>query len=390
MKKFFPMLACSLFLALTAHAAEPKIKLDLIAKELDKPLYLTHCNTPALYIVEQTGKVRVFENGKLRDKPFLDLTSKVNVDYECGLLGFAFHPEYAKNGYVYVYYTATFPGLKSVLAEYKLAPGSDQIDISTERILLHFNLPFNTHHAGQVTFGSDGMLYIAVGDGGFGNDPFNNAQNGQSYLGKILRIDVNKRDPYGIPKDNPFLDDNSFYPEIWAYGLRNPWRFSFDRETASLLCGDVGQDKWEEINLITKGGNYGWKIKEGPDFLHPVPKAPKTIEPIFKYFHLGTAASVTGGYVYRGKACPTLTGWYVYGDYVDGRIMAFKYANEKASGNATLFTPPTTGTFKPLAVYRPRNMQPGSFGEDADGEIYVCDITMGRVFKISEDKSEEK
>jgi glucose/arabinose dehydrogenase len=386
--KLLALILVAAILPYLAFADEPvpKISLQPVVSGLDKPLYLTHHNTPEMYIVEQTGKVRVLEKGHLREKPFLDLTSKVNIDYECGLLSIAFHPDYAHNGYVYAYYTATFPALKSVLAEYKVDVDGQRIDLSTERILLHFSLPYNTHHAGQLNFGPDGMLYIAVGDGGFGNDPFNNGQTGTTYLGKILRIDVSRRDPYGIPKDNPFLADNTFFPEIYAYGLRNPWRFSFDRGTGLLYCADVGQDRWEKINVIEKGGNYGWRIMEGPEFLHPVPKPPKMNAAIFQYHHENAPASVTGGYVYRGKANPGLVGWYIFGDYVDGRIFALKYAGGILAGHGVAFRPPTDGTLR-KDIVRPNNLQPASFGEDADGEVYVCDITNGRVFKIAEDTS---
>jgi glucose/arabinose dehydrogenase len=380
-----------LFLTLAATAAEPpappppppfKLQLLPVMTGVDKPVYLTNDGTKRLFVVEQTGKVRIWDDGKLLDRPFLDLSDKINVDYECGLLSIAFHPRFAENGYVYAYYTAQIPALKSVVAEYKLAPGQDHIDVSTERILLHFSQPYNNHKGGQLQFGpADGMLYICTGDGGYGNDPFNNAQSGLTYLGKILRIDVAKRDPYAIPKDNPFLNDNTFFPEIWAYGLRNPWRFSFDRATGLLYAADVGQDKWEEIDVIQKGGNYGWRIKEGREELHPVPRPPKMIDPIYQYNHNGTSASVTGGYVYRGKAIPSMVGFYIFGDYVDGRLFALKYEGGKVTSVGTVFTPPNTGA---KGLIRPNNLQPSSFGEDADGELYVCDVTNGRVFKLAE------
>ncbi len=383
-------LATLVLLPSLAFAAEPlpKIQLQPVLTGLDKPIFLTHHNTPRTYVVEQTGKVLVYENGQLRKKPFLDLTSKVNIDYECGLLSIAFHPDFAKNGYLYANYTANVPGLKTIVAEYKVDPNAEEVDLSTERILLHFSQPYNNHNGGQIEFGPDGMLYIGTGDGGFGNDPFNNAQSGQTYLGKILRIDVNKRDPYAIPRDNPFIADNTYFPEIYAYGLRNPWRFSFDRATGLLYCADVGQDHWEKISLIEKGGNYGWRIKEGPDFLHPVPKPPKMIDAIYQYNHHNTAASVTGGYVYRGKAFPSLVGWYIFADYVDGRIFALKYDSGKVGAVGVVFTPPNDGNQK--GVVRPKNLQPSSFGEDAEGELYVCDITNGRLFKIVEEGAATK
>ena len=383
--KLYRMVAALICLPILGFAADalPKVQLQPVLAGLDKPLYLTHHNTPAMYIVEQTGKVRVCENGKLRTKPYLDLTQKVNVDYESGLLSIAFHPDFAHNGYLYACYTATIPSLKLIVAEYKVDPNAETVDLSTERILLHFSLPYTTHHGGCLQFGPDGMLYIGVGDGGFGNDPFNNAQSGQTYLGKILRIDVNKRDPYGIPKDNPFIADNTFFPEIYAYGQRNPWRFSFDRGTGLLYAADVGQDKWEKISLIEKGGNYGWRIMEGPDFLHPVPKPPKMIKAIYQYNHNNAPASVTGGYVYRGKAFPALIGWYFFADYVDGRIFALQYQNGKTTAAGVVFTPPTDGQPR-RDIVRPKNLQPASFGEDSDGELYLCDITNGRLFKLVE------
>ena len=383
--KLFHLTWSVILLPILAFAADPlpKVKLEAVELGLDKPIYITHHNTPGLFIVQQTGKVLVRENGKLRKKPFLDLTSKVNIDYECGLLSIAFHPDFAKNGYLYASYTAQIPSLKSIIAEYKMDPAAGEVDISTERIILQFSQPYNTHNGGLIKFGPDGMLYIGTGDGGFGNDPFNNAQSGQTYLGKILRIDVNKRDPYGIPLDNPFIKDNTFFPEIYAYGQRNPWRFSFDRETGLLYCADVGQDRWEKISIIVNGGNYGWRIKEGPEFLHPVPKPPKTIDAIYLYNHNNTAASVTGGYVYRGKAHPSFKGWYFFADYVDGRIFTLRYDGSKVTASGVVFTPPNDG--KQTGVVRPKNLQPSSFGEDADGELYLCDITNGRVFKIVED-----
>jgi glucose/arabinose dehydrogenase len=362
----------------------PKLQLQPVLTGLDRPVYLTNHGTPTIYVIEQPGKVRVYENGKLREKPFLDITSKANIDYECGLLSIAFHPKFAENGYVYAYYTAQLPALKSIVAEYKLEPGADHIDAASERILFHFSQPTIMHKGGQLQFGPDGMLYISTGDGGSFNDPFNHGQSGETYLGKILRIDVtSKRDPYAIPKDNPFLNDNTFYPEIYAYGFRNPWRFSFDRATGLLYCADVGQEKWEEIDIVRKGGNYGWRIKEGTEEVHPVPRPPKTIDPIYQYAHNGASMSVTGGCVYRGKACPSLVGWYIFGDYVDGRIFALKYEEGKTKAAGVAFTPPTVGS--PKGIVRPKNLQPSAFGEDADGELYVCDVTNGRVFKVVED-----
>jgi glucose/arabinose dehydrogenase len=358
----------------------PRIQLEPFLTGLDKPVYITHHNTNRLYVVEQTGKVKIVEDGKPLKKPFLDLSEKVNVDYECGVLSIAFHPDYANNRFVYVYYTALIPTLKCFVAEFRANSDGESIDPSSERILLHFSKPYPNHNGGLVKFGPDGMLYIGTGDGGMANDPFDNAQSGLTWMGKILRIDVNKRDPYAIPKDNPFINDNTFLPEIYAYGLRNPWRFSFDRETKLLYAGDVGQDKWEEIHIVQKGDNCGWRIKEGKELLHPVPKVPKLAEPIYVYPRNVTAASVTGGYVYRGKASPSLVGWYIFADYVDGRLFALKYENGKVIAGGVIYTPQYEGPQRGLV--RPKNLQPSSFGEDKDGELYLTDVTNGKVFRV--------
>jgi glucose/arabinose dehydrogenase len=382
------------FLPTTLFAADtppseivPKLQLAPVMTKVDRPVYLTNHGTPEIYVIEQSGKVRVWENGQFRPTAFLDVSSKCNVDYECGLLSIAFHPKFAENGYVYAYYTISLPPIKTVVAEYKLAPGADHIDLASERILLHFTQPTQMHKGGQLQFGpTDGMLYISTGDGGGWNDPFNHGQSGETYLGKILRIDVtSKRDPYAIPKDNPFVNDNTFFPEIWAYGFRNPWRFSFDRATGLLYAADVGQDRWEEIDIVERGGNYGWRIKEGREELHPVPKPPPMIDPIWQYPHNGASMSVTGGVVYRGKACPSLVGWYLCGDYVDGRIFALRYEKGKLLAAGVAFTAPTVSP--PRGLIRPNNLQMSAFGEDADGEVYVCDVTNGKVFKVVEESA---
>jgi glucose/arabinose dehydrogenase len=357
----------------------PKIRLEPFLKGLVKPIYITNDRSDRLFIIEQDGRLRLYQNGQLEKKPFLDVTKIVNIDYECGLLGVAFHPDFAKNGYIYVDYTEMKPQLRTVIAEFHVDPKSDTVDVATERVLLRIDQPFNNHNGGHIDFGPDGYLYIAMGDGGNMHDPFNNAQNPKKLLGKILRIDVNKRDGYAIPADNPFVGKPEYAPEIYTLGMRNPWRFSFDRVTGLIYEADVGQDDWEEINIIQKGGNYGWRIREGKHDLHAVPNPPKMIDPIFEYNHEKTAASITGGYVYRGKAIPSLVGWYLFGDYSTGKIFGLKYEDGKVVANGMLINPKDTTRPENKAI---KNIQPAAFGEDAAGEMFMCDITGGVVYRI--------
>src|SRR5205823_3741481 len=224
------------------------------------------------------------------------------------------------------------------------------------------------HNSGDVVFGPDGMLYIGMGDGGAANDPENRAQNPRELLGKVLRIDVSPRSGYAIPRDNPFVADKRFRPEIWTLGMRNPWRFSFDRLTHTCFAGDVGQDRWEEVDVLTRGGNYGWRIREG---LHPFRNETaetKLIDPIAEYGR-DKGASVTGGYVYRGKQFPSLQGIYFYADYVSGRFWGLRYDDKSGSVIARDELRITTPDGKPAL----NRVQPSSFGEDVDGELYVCD-----------------
>jgi glucose/arabinose dehydrogenase len=236
--------------------------------------------------------------------------------------------------------------------------------------------PHPNHNGGQIAFGNDGMLYIGMGDGGEHHNPSNSAQNPKSLLGKMLRIDVTPREKYAIPKDNPFAEDSNYAPEIYALGLRNPWRFSFDRETGLLYAADVGQDNYEEVDIIEKGGNYGWRVREGARDLHPIKNSPKFIDPIFEYEHLKTAASITGGLVYRGSAIPQLRGWYIFGDYSFGKIWALKYEPGKPVEVEVLIDPND-----PAKKGSPRPTQPSAFGEDAQGELYLLDIN-GPIYKF--------
>jgi len=367
-------------LAAAAAAAEPgelpRIRLEPFIRKLDRPMQITHDPLGRLVVLEQPGRASFVEaDGKVLSPPYLDLTKEVVVDFECGLLGIAFHPKFADNGYLYVNYTAKAPNLKTFVSEFRADPTSRRVDLSTKRVVLTVDQPFNVHNGGQVQFGPDGMLYVGMGDGGSQHDPDNYGQRAEVLLAKMLRIDVTPREGYAVPKDNPFVGVKGARPEIWALGLRNPWRFSFDRETGLLYAGDVGQDTWEEVDVVEKGGNYGWPIREGNDDHHPVDHPPKMIDPIFQYSHNHTAAGVIGGCVYRGRKIPSLVGWYVFGDHSTGRIYGLKYEGGKVVASGVLIEPTPAG--KPGE----RPTQPCAFGADRDGEMFLCDVN-GPVFRI--------
>lgn len=333
--------------------------------------------TNRLFIVGQTGIIYVVENNRSESdkKVFLDISDRVIMGGEKGLLGLTFHPDYENNGYFYVNYTAENPGLKTRISRFSVTSDPNAADPGSELILIEQDQPYENHNGGQVAFGSDGFLYIALGDGGSSGDPQNRAQNKQTILGKILRIDVNAISgnlSYGIPKDNPFVGNtDGFREEIFAYGLRNPWRFSFDNNT--IWCADVGQSDWEEINIIESGKNYGWRLMEGNHCYNP-PQNCDTISgltrPIWEYSHFGGGFSVTGGYVYRGSEVPELSGKYIYGDYVSKKIWTLTYDFINPAVNEHLLDAPGYIT---------------SFGRDQNGEIYICLDTQdgGKIYKIA-------
>jgi glucose/arabinose dehydrogenase len=339
------------------------------------PVGLQHAadGTGRLFVVEQAGRILVFPNSPdvLTATLFLDIQDRVNaVGEEEGLLGIAFHPDYETNGYFYVNYTAANPR-RTVISRFSvLVSDPNRADPTSELVLLEFDQPFPNHNGGQLTFGPDGYLYIATGDGGGAGDPLNNGQNLSTLLGKILRIDVNGTAAglnYSIPPDNPFVG-TGFREEIYAYGLRNPWRFSFDPVTRELWAGDVGQDTREEIDIIESGKNYGWKIMEGSLCFSPSVGCNPTglTLPIWEYGR-DDGASVTGGVVYRGTAIPKLVGAYIYGDYVSGRIWALNYDGTQVVSN-DLITAQSIST--------------SSFGVDEEGEIYICGYDVGTIYKI--------
>ena len=343
------------------------------ALDFTQPVQITHApdGSDRLFVVEQAGTVRVFPNvdAAQASSVFLDVHEEIECCNERGLLGLAFHPDYATNGYLYVYYTAPSP-LRSVVARFHVSADPDVVDAASEQVLLEIPQPYENHKGGQLAFGPDGMLYVSLGDGGSAGDPENRAQDVGTLLGKILRIDVDHADPglaYAVPPDNPFVGTAGARGEIWAYGLRNPWRMSFDRLTHALWVGDVGQSTIEEIDLVTRGGNYGWRRKEGHECYQPAEDCDDEsfTPPLATYSHADGCA-VTGGVVYRGTRLPELYGAYVYGDYCSGKLWALRWDGSDA-------------TVEPLAT---TELNFSAFGEDRDGELYMLDYTRGAIHRL--------
>jgi glucose/arabinose dehydrogenase len=336
----------------------PALALELIADGLRDPLYVTQApdDTDRLFVVEQPGRIRIVRNHALVPVPFLDIGARVRVGAEQGLLGLAFHPAYERNGCFFLDYTRASDGA-TVIAEYRRSSNPDRA-IPDERVLLLVPQPYPNHKGGMVEFGPDGFLYVALGDGGAGGDPENRGQNRQELLGKILRIDVDHGMPYAVPSDNPFAKGGG-RPEIFAYGLRNPWRFSFDRKTGELWAADVGQNAWEEIDIIRQGGNYGWRIMEGSHCYAPRTgcRTDGLIMPVAEYANTGKHCSIIGGYVYRGARIPALSGVYLYGDYCSGEIFGLVDGGQR--------------------VLLATGFRLSSFGQDRTGELYVVDLKGG-------------
>jgi glucose/arabinose dehydrogenase len=351
-----------------SEISEFNFNLTPVTTEVTAPVYLDHANDNRLFIIEQPGKIRILKNGKLLEKPFLDISKskvdKLSKSYsEKGLLGLAFHPQYNKNGKFFIYYSAPTDKKemdnKSVLSEYQVSAAHPDEAGENEKIILQIEEPQSNHNGGQIAFGKDGYLYIGVGDGGGGGDKHGTIGNGQnlnSFLGKILRINVDKGTLYTVPPDNPLVGKQAS-PEVWAYGLRNPWRFSFDRQTNKLFCGDVGQNLYEEIDIIEKGKNYGWRAMEGNHVYDATIKNENMQTPIHDYPR-SVGVCVIGGYVYRGKKYPSLLGKYFFADW-SGKIF---YLDQETSGKWLRYECKFNN--KPAFTIN-------SMGEDANGELYV-------------------
>ena len=356
--------------------------LTLIAEGLARPLFITNAGDGSgrLFIVEQAGKIwKINDNSdhNLLETPFLDIADRVTQDggnySERGLLGLAFHPNYADNGLFYVNYTASYDSNATKVAEYRVSDDPDIADSESARELITIHQPYSNHNGGHLAFGSDDMLYIATGDGGSRDDPLEAGQNPSNLLGKILRIDIDSTTDdlsYGIPKDNPFTINDALAPEIWAWGLRNPWRLSFDKATGDLYIADVGQDIWEEVNFqpadSVGGENYGWRNYEASYLYFGIGPDDELVMPVIEYDH-NFGCSITGGYVYRGGNIPQLDGYYFFSDFCSGTLWA-AYRDSEDIWHSDIVTA--------------LNFSVSSFGEDENGELYVIDYRAGQIFRF--------
>jgi glucose/arabinose dehydrogenase len=363
------------------------LSLQEFSSSYSNPDDIKNCGDGRLFIVEKTGTISICDSAGIKNTtPFLDVHTLISTGPggERGLLGLAFHPDYASNGYFYIYYTKAVTGALRISRFTTDSLNPNVADPNSELNLMEIPHPTNTNHnGGCLQFGPDGYLYIGTGDGGSAGDPPNNAQNTQIYLGKLLRIDVNTGTPYAVPPDNPFVNDSNYFPEIWAYGLRNPWRFSFDKITGDLWIGDVGQDLWEEVDYVTYpdtgGQNYGWKCYEGN---HPYAPSNCTDTmqltfPVAEYAHSEDPdgdCSETGGYVYRGTQYPNMYGKYFFVDYCSGK---FRVTTKNADGT---FTTELAGD----ELITADEFNFASFGEDRYGELYVAGITDGKIYKVAD------
>jgi len=350
------------------------VHLIAVAGSYNNPLYVTAPpgDTARLFVVEQAGTIRVVQHGQLLATPFMDITGRVGSGGERGLLSMAFHPNYGTNGFFYVNYT-DLNGDTHVERFTVSAADSNSADTASHKLIIFIKQPYPNHNGGLVMFGPDGMLYIGMGDGGSGGDPQNRAQNPDSLLGKLLRLDVDGGDPYAIPNGNPYKNGGGA-PEIWALGLRNPWRFAFDPPRGLLYIADVGEVTWEEVDVepaSQAGLNYGWRIMEGAHCSNPNPcNFAGLTFPRVEYSHADGCA-VMGGFVYRGALSPALVGEYFYSDLCSGWLRSFTFANNTVA-TRTLWTPDIGLS------------SPHSFGQDARGEIYVVDGGAGTVYRIAQ------
>ena len=364
--RFLHLLIALIFIQFESKSQTGTIALQSFGTGFASPVDIENCGDNRLFVVEQDGLIRILNsNGTINPTPFLNITSLTNQSGEQGLLGLAFHPNYSTNGLFYINYTNTSGN--TVIARYSVDSGNPNLANATGTILLTITQPFSNHNGGTLKFGPDGYLYIGMGDGGSGGDPGNRAQNINELLGKMLRIDVNSGTPYGIPPTNPYVGIAGA-DEIWAIGLRNPWKFSFDRQTGDLWIADVGQNQYEEVNRATasEGGlNYGWRCYEGNTAYNTVGCAAQSTmkSPLFTTNHTNGFCSITGGYVYRGTQYPNFQGKYFFSDYCKAQI-----GSSDSLGNVTF-----------SATFSGNNFV--SFGEDVNGELYVASIN-GTIYKL--------
>ncbi len=363
-----------LILPFFTFAQQPVVDLQNFASGFTRPVDIQNVGDDRLFILEQRGMIWIVDStGQVNPRPFLDIRSRVNdAANEQGLLGLAFHPDYALNRSFFVHYNDA--GDSTVISLFQTSNDPDSADPNSEFLIMKEYQPFQNHNGGSIEFGPDGYLYIALGDGGSGGDPGDRAQDLTTVLGKILRININTAMPYGIPPDNPFVGMSSFVrEEIWAYGLRNPWKISFDRLTGDIWMGDVGQNDWEEIDFqpaSSMGGeNYGWRCREGAHVFNPAGCPPDStmVDPVYEYAQAGNGCSVTGGRVYRGNEFPRLYGHYIFSDACGGWIRtldsAFNMIDHGVVPGGNYFV---------------------AFGEDRHGEVYVASMNNGIIYKVTD------
>lgn len=369
-----------------ATVAGTSLATELVAEGFTMPVHLAAPSHEIhrLFVVEQAGAIKIIKSGRTLPRPFLDIRDRVRSGGERGLLSIAFHPDYASNRRFFVYYTEATGDL--VIAEFSTSATDPDVAASgsERRLLVIRHRKYGNHNGGQLAFGPDRYLYIGTGDGGSAGDPDNNAQNRTSLLGKLLRIDMDRREdgkPYGIPSSNPFVKDGNAAPEVWAYGLRNPWRFSFDRATGDLYIADAGQNAWEEVNVqpaSSRGGeNYGWRYMEGAHCYDPPEGCPTRglTLPVFEYPQLFGGTAITGGFVYRGCRMPDLHGTYFFSDYMKGFSGTFVLANGRATKVRDV-----THELAPPPPHRIKHLS--SFGEDAQGELYLVEHEQGEIYRL--------
>ncbi|HEY8165105.1 MAG TPA: PQQ-dependent sugar dehydrogenase [Gemmatimonadaceae bacterium] len=347
------------------------MRLEQVGERFRSPVYLTSpAGDPRLFVVEQGGTIRIIKNGRTLETPFLDISSRVKSGGEQGLLSMAFHPDYRNNGWFYVNFTDNQGDTH--VERFGVTRNPDVADRGSARLVLRIDQPYANHNGGLVMFGLDGMLYVGMGDGGSGGDPHGNGQNPRALLGKMLRINVSRGEPYTIPVGNPFANGREGAPEIWATGMRNPWRFAFDSAEGTLYIADVGQNRIEEIDVVPAsraGLNYGWNIMEGADCYRREGCNRSGLQmPGLTYDHSGGACTVIGGFVYRGRRIPSIAGHYFYSDYCAGWLKSFRYSDGRATDR------------RDWQMQSIGNVV--SFGEDAAGEMYII-AENGRVFRFA-------